>query len=138
MKNIILSLFLFTLIIGAGFIITKDTLLTLSGTKTQAVITHAENFSGAKGLNLDYTFKDSSNVEYNVSVVYTNYNRPNFYVGQSVSVAYDKNNPNNNIIVSDQIYVNFMFMLATVIIVTFLIIISFKKITKNKKNRKRI
>lgn len=136
MKNIILSLFLFTLIIGAGFIITKDTLLSLSGTKTQAVVTRAENFSGAKGLNLDYTFKDINNVEYNVNVVYTNYNRPSFYVGQSVVVVYDKNNPNNNIVVSDHIYVNFMFMLATVIIVILLIIIFFKKNYKKQTKTK--
>lgn len=120
-KNIILSGFLLGVFILGLFFISKSLILSLTGIRTEAVVTRVENFSGARGLNLDYTFKDVNGIEYAVRKIYTNFNRPAFYEGQIITIAYDKNDVNNNVIVSDHLYIGLLFIIISLLIVSALL-----------------
>ncbi len=126
-KNIILCAFLLTIFVVGGFLMAKDLMLSLTGIKTEGVVTKAEQFSGIKGLNLVYTFKDSNDIEYTVTDVYTNNNHPSFHEGQIITIAYDRDNAGNNVIVSEYAYVNLMFALVPLLIVAVFLYGSLRK-----------
>ncbi len=95
-----------------------------TGSKTDAVVIGVEYFSGTRGMNLDYSFKDNKGQEYTNRIIYTSRNHDVYKVGEIFPIVYDPDNVNKVIFVSEYIFIFPIFGLIFVVL-TFLIFYGF-------------
>jgi hypothetical protein len=124
-RTILIVILLIPIFALAGVVMLKDALLSVTGNKTEGIITNVEYIPRSSrrvnNLHIEYTFTDVHNVTYTNSDVYTNRTTPHFDIGQKITVAYDKNDARTSVIVFGFMYVKLFFqVIFTAIIIAIL------------------
>jgi hypothetical protein len=117
-RTILIIILLVPIFALAGVVMFKDALLSITGTKTEGIITNVEYIPRSSrrvnNLTIEYAFTDVNNVTYTNSDVYTNRTTPHFDIGQKITVAYDRNDARTSAIVFGFMYVKLFFQVVFV------------------------